>query len=1324
MRILVVIGFLMFEVGLSRTYAQQWGLTRDRQPSRMNMRPSRGSSMRQRARQPRPVHNRDRTDVLIARYRAILERNPAEGFAFERLLSLYREKDGNIDALLHLLEEEVQSDAQNYSSRMLLGHLYRTQNRIDEARRRYMEASQLRPETSSPLIALGRIERAFDPAASREILERALQHERDSQTRRELLRELGEIALEQEDWEGAGEYYSRLSRDADGSIYLRTEFARALAERQQYSRAISEYERVLGALRGDNRVIGPILRDLAQTQLSAGELDSAISTLERAFRIVGPGSGIRRELYDILVDVYRRTNRLADLVTRLNRARDFDAIELLGRIHDELGNEEEALSAYRRALQRNPRHLDTRVRLIQLLSRAGRMEDVITEYRALTRAAPREPRFVVELAELLMQVGRRDEALRLTDQTSRRHSREPSVHQALAELYTRWGEQERATREINALVRVDPHDPTHLIALGEQQLEQGARETALATWRRILNTGSNRAEAHAMYASVLADHDFLDEAEEHYRRAISLDEDEVEYNRGLADVLERVRTGESAGDRRERDEEAARFWTKVLEMSTDRAARREARQRVVGIWSRRNRLAAKIREWNLAFEATPSDLEAGRFLAEAHLRVRPRRVELADQVLQRIVEKEPGDTESLLTWERVKMAQGDLTGAIEVLRLLVEADPRRAPQYLQRMAEHAHALYRDQDAVQYAEDAVARAPDHAEGHRRLGDLYRARQEHELAIASYRRAIELNERLLTTYFDLAELYMAQGNAVEADRLYRRILRLSPDDDLIARAGSVLLQIHLGAGTLDQLEQDMLSLALAYPGRSVFRRLVVELYDSMVSSRIQEIQAGESQENEARETLKQIGIRAVKPLLEALADRDPVQQQIAIDILGYLGNQNAAGPLLAFVESVDNPLEMRVLALRAAGGLGGSELTPRFLELARGSEGRLRGPAAWALSKIEARTSVAALRNLLEEPDPEVRVHAIVGLGKANVQSLAGRFERILRDDQSLAVRIAAVWALGRIGGDEHIPALVDTLGQGGLMSQMAAHALGRLSVRIEDRRARSALMRMLFEPNAELRSAVANALRISPQVQTELPVLGGDISLYLRRLIEGEREGGLHLDSNCSELEEAARSSLRGPVERTVIVLQILSAADESLMGARFGALSDSDRQCLLELSRALIPELERAMEHAQPLVRVLAFQLLAEASPSHFGAILELALRDENERVLRIALDVVRANHVHQEGIAEHVIRLATVHSDWSTRVRAVQALARLQSAEEILIRILRTDEYAFVREAAAMALDDSVSSSAQEALMQSLDDSDARVRQTVQQILETPASN
>src|SRR5690606_39598112 len=90
--------------------------------------------------------------------------------------------------------------------------------------------------------------------------------------------------------------------------------------------------------------------------------------------------------------------------------------------------------------------------------------------------------------------------------------------------------------------------------------------------------------------------------------------------------------------------------------------------------------------------------------------------------LQMIFEHAPGAVPSLQQLERVSVQQRKLDQAMAVLHKLVRADPKRAREYYQRLAEYSAELYRDDDALKYAARAVDLSADDAHEHRTIGEL--------------------------------------------------------------------------------------------------------------------------------------------------------------------------------------------------------------------------------------------------------------------------------------------------------------------------------------------------------------------------------------------------------------------------------------------------------------------------------------------------------------------------------------------------------------------------------------------------------------------------
>lgn len=1290
-----------------RAEAQEdWSLTRPRRSGsaapggRRARRPRRGLRRRPgRARSQPPAAARapsasstERTRVLIARYSRIVEADPRESFAFSRLLDLYRERDGTLEPYASALEARL-TEADSYAPHMLLGHIERARGRLERAGELYRAAVALRPDAYAPPLSLARVERAASryPGA-RQLYDRVLALVRAGPLREEVLREAAELALSMDDLDAAQGYFRQL---AGRDVYSRTAFARALVEGQHYPRAVEEYQRIVRSLRGDRRVLPPILVRLAQAQSEAGSSDEALQTLHRASRLAGRDAAIRAEIDEALLRISRGSDRLAALAERLRSAAGMGRkrFELLGRVEEELGRHDAALAAFRRALRVRPGHIDARVRMVRLLLTVGRLDEAVREYRQLVRVAPREPRFLLELAQLLRQTDRGDEALALLRQAQRRHPRDPDLHQRIAEVYRRWGEDRLADEAVARLARIDPTNPSHLVALGTAQFAAGRRAAALATWRRLVRIGPDPGRALAMLGGVLADHDLLAEAASAYEEAVRLRPNDIDIARSYATLLERRRQPRAAETQ----------WQSVLRLG-DGTARREARRRLVGIWQRTGRLAAKLVELAARFGA--GDAGAGRQLAEAYRRSRPPRTAEAERVLSALAELEPGDLDSLRALAQLKQQRGDLDGAIRVLRSLRDADPRRAGRYLRQMADHALALYRDDDALRYAEEAVEQNPEDASAHRRLGDLHRARQQAERAAECYQRALALNERLYPVYLQLAEIHLAAGRVAEADRRYRSLLRLTPDDDLAARAARASIQIHLGAGTLRDLEAELLGLAIDRPQRPVFRRLVVELYEAYAGRLVALAQGGGPVDSAlppsvqaARNELRALGQRAIKPLLEALSDSDPAQRRVALRLLGPLGNRSAAAPLLSLAENRTLDRTVRMEALLAAGTLAEEGLADRLFRLTSDQDSQVSALAAWGLSRLG---SAAAFRHLRGVAANRTRAaaYAMLGVGFSSDPSRVDLLLSAANRQTGETMRAAIAYALGAAGDRRGASFLLDAVyGHERLTARVAVWALGRLG----GAEARRGLARALFDPDRALSFAAARAFATeSRPVGVEAlipPLLYESPANYLERVTGGASPAPFDLAPLVPALLGAASAGLRASVPEARAVLEALSnrpdgigagplTTDESgLVGRSEGARARE--AALAELRRGLLQPLLRAAARPEPAVRRGAIPLLARLYRTDASlAQLEAALSSSADQKLAL-LGLSASHRPLPEALSPSVAGIARVHADWSVRLLAVRALAQGRDAvaRHALRRAVESDPYAFVREAAAQAL-------------------------------------
>ena len=715
----------------------------------------------------------------------------------------------------------------------------------------------------------------------------------------------------------------------------------------------------------------------------------------------------------------------------------------------------------------------------------------------------------------------------------------------------------------------------------------------------------------------------------------------------------------------------------------------------------------------------------------------------AEKTLRRVVQLAPGDAESLLALERVLVQQQNLRDAIEVLAKLVQADPKRAREFYQRMAQYAAELYRDDDAISYAARAVELSPDDADGHKKLGEMYRRRQDRERAIQSFRQAISKNDRLFPVYFELAELLLGRGDHDEADKLLRRVLRASPDEELVAQAARLSMQINLGRGTLESLEKELLPVALGNPTKPLYRRLLVEIYGAMTFPLVQTARSSDKAEaDRARTELRRIGERAVKPLLDALGDERDTQQRIAIELLAHVEN-SSAGPALFAYATGNADTELRVRAMVAVGALSDSSLLPRLKEVLF-SEGKPRGDeadpvvvaAAWAAARMRSQKARELLLGLLTSEAPSVRALGALGLGLLADRRSSAELAKVVRSIEAGPVpRAAAALALAEIGDSSATEPLTQLLeASDPALRASALVALARLEAPSSDRAAAEALV----SPEPALQAAgVSAALVLATREHRasrrafEPPDGRVDVRQLLERLLPTNYTPDEHaraLERLAPALARACVAAAQSSPEGARTVAEALLARDGK---PAFGpltrdiersspALKKKAEQGAELVAAAVVGPFVALSSHPSAEIRQLSVRLLGTRPDAAARKRVILALEDRDEHVQRTALTGLAAlGAPHRADAIDAIVALLVGRSDWPVRVRAAEALGELAKGSKnpkavaALSQASQKDAYALVREASLRALFAVDEAAARPVLKQAGDkDGEPRVRE------------
>src|SRR5215207_8908149 len=179
-----------------------------------------------------------------------------------------------------------------------------------------------------------------------------------------------------------------------------------------------------------------------------------------------------------------------------------------------------------------------------------------------------------------------------------------------------------------------------------------------------------------------------------------------------------------------------------------------------------------------------------------------------------------------------------------------------------------------------------------------------------------------------------------------------------------------------------------------------------------------------------------------VLPLLGDADPNVRESAVKIAGYFGYAECADLLLE--RCLDEDERVRRAAVGHLPYLEDERATRALVRALRHETPKVRAAAAAAMAQSEGAEVSAHLIEALGDDDSWVRYFAARSLGRLEVKEGAEALAALAQGDQANHVRIAAVEALGRIGGEAAVrvvPPLVNS-GEPDL-ARAAADALGML-----------------------------------------------------------------------------------------------------------------------------------------------------------------------------------------------------------------------------------------------------------------------------------------
>ncbi|HTJ40847.1 MAG TPA: HEAT repeat domain-containing protein [Kofleriaceae bacterium] len=1276
---------------------------------------------------------------VVAKYKGTLAKNPHDPGALAKLLEMYRRY-----RTVAQLEKEYQAvldkKPDDGPTLIIMARLAAARGDNAAALPLWEQASKAAPDDAIVWVELGTLYRnAGKTPEAKAAFDKALASPKVAKAEKaKALRAEADLALAANDIEGAKKLFDQMIALDPKDVQLRLELGDSLLQANKHAEAIDVYREAEKMLGADPSKRVEVVARIGQALEQKGDDDAAVVEYRRAIKLAPKGYYIENELTARIVDIYRRKQKLPDLLAEYEKtwpegSRGHFEWDTLARLYEETGQQDKAIAAYRKAVAKAPYELETQRRLIQLLENVGKDDEALKQLEQVVGVAPGEARFQLELAERYWRKGDQKKALGALAQLQARFPGDAGVQSAIADLYTRWGKDDLALAAYERLATLEPDDPGHLVTLGEQYYSRGDKAKALATWKRIAASG--KASGFAKLGEVMSEHGMTTDALANYGKAIKLEPNNPDHYKGRAAVYESIK---SYAD-------AMADWQKVMSLlgdkAVDRVARREARRRIVGVLVRWGQKETEMKNaWVQGFKRTPPDLEAGYFLVE-YFAKRPQAGEPRG-TLEKLHKLVADDQDVILDLVKAYRGARQFQDAVNLLQELAKVAPAREREVYTQIAEIMTEWRKDDEAIAWSQKALAKSPNDPQAYEQLAKRYIDMAKFDDAIVAYEKSIELDPRNFKAYFELAKLYVNQStdqSRAKAAELYRKLLERASDDDILTHAGRAAIDLEEGIGSLGELEKVAAPLAFTMSHKPVYRRILVELYLRYVPRLAERARRGTPEiRKAAKEELVRLGQHGLRPLLEALHDeKDVAQQKVAVVVLGYLGNKGAAAPLihLAAEQPPQDPdstrrigtltqtldWEVRVDALVAAGRLGDASVLNDVLPLTQHAEVAMREAAVFTAGRTGDKRAVPTLLGALADKRESVQVLACLGMAQIDdARTTSAMIDTVADRKRHDLVRATCAFGLGYRRAPGALTALLTALDDNsGEAQRIAAWSLGQLG----DAKALAPLVRAYFGRADGRRDEIAWALARLADASAQGANASGSVTRGATPAAPASadladypvRAGKLHPPSLVAALPgplpQAAppvaaviahpddvvaglRAALSQHRDVVVVVLADLDARTGGLgLGTLIpaGALDAKTSAALATIGKGIAPDVAAHAGDPDPKVRALAVSVLAKLDAAGADAAIVTALGDDAPNVrasaARAAAVLARIHGSAPASLAP-ALTAQLKAKGWEDRMNAASALGAIgaSSASAELARVL-TDDNAWVREAAASSL-------------------------------------
>ena len=414
--------------------------------------------------------------------------NNEEARRIQASLLLVSRKPENVAAAEREFQDLSKQNADDASVWLGLAHAEELKGNLDAARRQYLEALKRNKNFLPARYALAEIalvQNQPDQALQQadEILDAQPNAQQARLLRAQALMRTGNLAL-------ARAELTKLSQDWSKDIQPQLELGLVALSGKKYAEAIGIFDKLRAT--GDPRIFA----GLAMVYSSQAQYQKALETLNEGLKD-SPNSVL-------LLSERAKTTALAgeydpaiDQLRALVAADPKSGTEhlRLGDTYMLKGDDDNAIAAYREAVELAPQDVNSGLALGRALASAGRVNEAKAQLQAVLAAHPDNALALNEMAFFLSQNGGDlDEALRLGRRALEKIPGQPNFSDTIGYIYLKKGLGDSAIQVFRNLVQEYPQYPAFHYHLGMALLQKGEKGRARQELTTALSSHPSRRD--------------------------------------------------------------------------------------------------------------------------------------------------------------------------------------------------------------------------------------------------------------------------------------------------------------------------------------------------------------------------------------------------------------------------------------------------------------------------------------------------------------------------------------------------------------------------------------------------------------------------------------------------------------------------------------------------------------------------------------------------------------------------------------------------------------------------------------------------------------